>query len=206
MASAFKDGHLKKNPLLGTSFGTNPERAQDRDRFMSLYKEAKTHAGEGREGMQGRLAGRYAKFAEANQKALGNTQAKYEDLQRKAANARSPEEEERLRKKLIDSESKLDRLKSATKWKHIPSEYLQEYTSSSKYDPNPRRGMIEKMKQFYGGEAMDTVAAQEAYEQDVADKVSRYQSEGAPLAADMERRQHSLQQRIADYNLFLGIY
>ena len=90
-ASAYKDGQLKKNPLLGTATRTVASQAKRKERLLGLYGEAKTMAGRGREGMQGVLASRHARFAEADQAALGGLRSRYAGLQTRAEGLRDPE-------------------------------------------------------------------------------------------------------------------
>lgn len=154
-ASAYKDGQLKKNPLLGTATQSVPSRAKQKERLLGLYGEAKSIAGQGRAGMEGVLAGRYARFAEPEQRALGGLQSQYADIQSKAVAARDPEAKKK---------------------------FFADYGDTSGID------------------------AEEAYERDVANQVNRLAGEGKTLAAEFDRRSNALQQRINDYNLFLGQY
>lgn len=63
-----------------------------------------------------------------------------------------------------------------------------------------------KKKFFSDHPDKSAVEAEEAYEMDLADKVKIMQDEGNVYAAEYDRRNHALQQRIDDYNLFLGSY
>lgn len=176
--SAYKGESLKKNPLLGTATATVAQRAGERERFMGLYGEAKTMAGQGRTGMQGALASRYARFSENDQAALGDLKSRYSGLQAQANTVRDPAQEKKLGETVISTEAKA---------KNVPK-------------------VLKKKKAFFEGLHMDAVKAQEAYELSVADRVKALNDEGKPLAAEYDRRAHALQQHIDDYNLFLGSY
>lgn len=59
--SAYRRGQLKKHPLLGTSFATDPSLATERARFMELHQEA-SQSGQDRPSMLSKLAGRFREF------------------------------------------------------------------------------------------------------------------------------------------------
>lgn len=63
-----------------------------------------------------------------------------------------------------------------------------------------------KKKFFSDHPDKSAVEAEEAYELDLESKVKTMQDEGNIYAAEYDRRNHALQQRIDDYNLFLGSY
>jgi len=69
--SAYKQGKLKKNPLLGTSLAVDPNREAERESFQALYGEAREIANEGRSGMVKRLSERYQDFGRPHVAEMG---------------------------------------------------------------------------------------------------------------------------------------
>lgn len=68
--SAYREGRLKKNPLLGTSLAIDPNRVAMRSGYQDLIKEARATANEGREGMLRRLSERYGSLQAEHQPRL----------------------------------------------------------------------------------------------------------------------------------------
>lgn len=175
--SAYKDGALKKNPLLGTATYSVAQRADQKDRLMGLYEEAKPMAAQGRAGMEGALAGRYAKFAETDQASLGELKSKYSGLQDQSS-------------KLLDTNK--------------VQGYASEIEKRDKY--LKKNHLTKKKRQLLSGTRDSIAAEKEAYETNAQNNYKRLQAEGNTYAAEYDRKANALQQRIDDYNLFLGMY
>lgn len=205
--SAYKDGRLKKNPLLGTALAADIDRGRERESFGQLYTEAKGMAGQGRAGMESVLAKRYAQFAEPGQKALGELRGKHEALQSEAAGLRDPELEAERQRKLTSTSTILNTLQDPAIWKskHIPGDIRESFTKETGQKVQKKARGAQQLKKYYAQRQTELEAERTSYEQQIADKAEELQLLGKPIEAEMERRQGSLQQQIADYNLFLGM-
>lgn len=214
------EGRLKKHALLGTSLAVDPYRKEQREKFKSLYGEAKSAAGQGigREGMIGRLQTRWQEFGQPQMSRLGEIAREKGTLQTEAAGLGDVEKEARFSEyeKWIAQPSKAiksERFKRLAKG-GIPQEFLdeakKEYDSLSKLDKdiyakeheiNPTLGAFAK---YLWAERYGT-PAQQAYKEQISAEVDKLQGRYQTLEEEEMERQEKLRSRAEFYNMFLGV-
>lgn len=214
--SAYKGSQLKKNPLLGTALASDVGRGAEREGFRALHKEAVKSGAKSRSKMEGVLASRYARFAETGQRALGALGSQYQGIQGEIAGLRNPEKEYESQKETTKLRGQYEKASTEGKqtsiWteQNVPTDFVHtfrreiysglSYRKQLEYKKNPQ----EFMKKYYGGKLTAAEGEQKMYEDDITQKTQDLEARGEPVLAEMERRTGALQERIANYNLFLG--
>lgn len=216
MATAYDtQGRLKKHPLLGTALGVDPSRAEEREQFLTLHKEATSIAGEGRKGMEGRLASRYAERTASEQQALGGLGSQYAELQKQGASLRDPSKDKELAEAVASSRADWSNVQSAKKLVQITPELQTKFKEQMGLDPRGFRkwkrkhktpiSRAEAIQKHFGGKLSEVELQQKEYEEELEEKASALQAQGAPIAAEMQRRKGKLEDMIYSYNMFLGV-
>jgi len=207
--SAYRQGKLKKNPLLGSSLAVDPNRAQERKDFMSLYGEAKEVAGEGRAGMVRRLSERYQKFGAPHVKQMEGFGAERDKL----AAVDTSKERMGARRELASADAGVA---AGKQW--LSKAGLKKFDA---YSPSQQQVLEdarvkqygEKGKQFqwrrklaHGKKYYNELAAKkkEAYEGLVTENTARVARIGT-LTGQYNEQRGMLQARADQYNRFLGI-
>lgn len=207
MASAYRGSQLKKNPLLGTALAADESRAGERERFTQLHTEAKGMAGQGRAGMESSLARRYARFSETNQRAMGSLKGQYRSLQDEARGLRDSDREAGFAETIESDTTRIERYQGKKGRKRARKRFVKDVQSGKISRSDARKHWREQSKYIQGraqGKLDTTEAQQQTYETGIADQTKVLQSRGQAIEGEAERRTSALQQRISDYNLFLG--
>jgi len=209
--SAYRQGKLKKNPLLGSSLAVDPNREQERKDFMSLYGEAKQIAGEGRAGMVRRLSERYQKFGAPHvqqMEGFGTERDKLAaiDTSKERMGAKKEYAAAQAGKTAADA----PRL-SKKGWLKYDERFTTEQKKLLSADRKARFGVkgaqqqwsrkVAEARKYYAGQAAQK---KEAYEGLVAENTARVAQIGT-LTGKYNEQRGLLQARADQYNRFLGV-
>jgi len=205
MISAYRDGRLKKNPLLGTSLAVDPNRQAMRQGFMDLYGLAKNRGvGEGRPGMLAELADQNARLGQIHAPRLAQMPQAYTDIATEAGSYSDPKEIERLSGRSTSAQKYLDDLAKITKGKkkiNLHPDYKVEIDTAYREAGSP--GDKDRFTKSY----LSSMASEyKAYTDQAAAKAQAlHTTKYTPLVEEETERRRILQDRADLFNAFLGM-
>jgi len=203
--SAYRDGRLKKNPLLGTSLAVDPNRQVMRQGFMDLYSTAKGRGvAEGRPGMLAELADQYSRLGQIHQPRLAQIPQEYTDIATEASSYSNPEDLARISQRSTTAQKYLEDLSKITKGKkkiNLSSEYKNEIDAAYKEAGSP--GDKDRFTKEYLSNMSSELKAYQDQASAKAQQLHTYKY--TPLAEEETQRRRILQDRADLFNAFLGM-
>jgi hypothetical protein len=220
-------GRLKKNPLLGTSFASDPTRALEREQYMGLHSEAK---GRTREEMEGLLTSRFQAYGRPQMTKLEELAEQEAGIQQEYAGLRDPEEELGFQKQIQKAgkflapydqsqyRTKTGKLKTGAIYKTLPTSEKQGIKQAWKLLSGKEKQSYKKTAKGKKGGGIASFAqaefmrqqraAQKArsdYTDRINEEIDQLNERYIPIQQDIASRESKLADRVDFYNMFLGV-